>query len=135
MSEQSPTYREYYEQVRGIADGVAEALRDEGDTGHAMCRSRFCVGVDPSDLIHERIDSHAWMIYYHYQGAVMEHTDNPTYLTDAIGADALQGVTGWYDVRQAFAFWAFRADVEASYWDRFDDRGDRVQADNSAVTA
>ena len=128
MSKEPPTYHEYYEQVRGIADDVAEALRDEADTGHAM-------GVDPSDLIHERIDSHTWITYYHYQGAIMEHTDNPTALTDEIGADALQGVTGWYDIRQAFAFWAFRADVEAYYWDRFDDRGDRVQADNRAVSA
>jgi len=123
MSKEPPTYHEYWEQVHAVADEIAEALREKADAGHAM-------GVDVSDLIHERIDSHTWMTYQHYQGAVMDHTDHPTYLTDEIGPDALKDVTGWYDIRQAFAFWAFRADVEEVYWDRFDDRGDRVQEDN-----
>ena len=132
MSKEPPTYHEYWEQVHAVAGEIAEALREEADAGNAM-------GVDVSDLIHERIDSHTWMTYQHYQGAVMEHTEHPTYLTDVFGStyltdvfgtDALKEATGWYDIRQAFAFWAFRADVEEVYWDRFDDRGDRVQEDN-----
>ena len=104
--------RDYWAEVQGVADDVAETLRDYADDYDG-----------PYDVIHERVDGHQWMIYYHYQGPVMDYTDNPTALTDEMGGDALAGVTGWYDIRLRFAAWAFTADITEAYGERYDDDG------------
>ena len=104
--------RDYWTEVQGVADDVAETLRDYADDYDG-----------PYDVIHERVDGHQWMIYYHYQGPVMDYTDNPTALTDEMGGDALAGVTGWYDIRLRFAAWAFTADITEAYGERYDDDG------------
>ena len=93
-----------------VAGNVAEEMR-EGN------------GSDCHDIIHEVCDGHQWIIYYHHNLAVMEHTDNGAALMDEMGADGLTGADSWHEVCMRFAFWAFRADVEASYWERFTEQG------------
>ena len=108
------TYREYWAQVAGVADDAAEIVRDwpvaEG-------------GTDVNDVIHELVDSHQWIIYYHQNLAVMEHTDNDGAMLDHMGMDGLTGADSWHEVCVRFAFWAFWADITASYGGRFAEDG------------
>tara|TARA_R110002020_G_scaffold190519_2_gene390042 strand:- start:208 stop:588 length:381 start_codon:yes stop_codon:yes gene_type:complete len=108
------TYRDYWQQVASLADDAAETVRDyPEDEG----------GQNVHDVIHELVDSHQWIIYYHHNLAVMEHTDNGAALMDEMGADGLTGADSWHEVCVRFAWWAFSADVEASYWERFTEQG------------
>ena len=104
------TYRDYWQQVASVADDVAEEMREAAYD-------------DVSDLLWQRVDSHQWIVYYHHNLGIMEHTDNGSALMDEVGADGLTGVDSWPGVCMRFAFWAFRADVEASYWERFTEQG------------
>lgn len=108
------TYREYWAQVASVADDVAETVRDyPEDEG----------GQDVHDVIHELVDSHQWIIYYHQNLAVMEHTDNDGALLEHMGADGLAGAESWHEVCVRFAWWAFAADITASFGGRFTEDG------------
>jgi len=108
------TYREYWAQVASLADDAAETVRDyPEDEG----------GQNVHDVIHELVDSHQWIIYYHQNLAVMEHTDNDSAMLDHAGVDGLAGAESWHEVCVRFAFWAFWADITASYGRRFTEDG------------
>ena len=108
------THGEYWREVASVADEVAETVRDyPEDEG----------GQDVHEVIHERVDSHQLIIYYHQNLAVMEHTENDGALMDEMGADGFTGADSWHDVCMRFAFWAFRADVTESYGRRFTEDG------------
>ena len=104
------TYRDYWQQVASVADDVAEEMREAAYD-------------DVSDLLWQRVDSHQWIIYYHHNLAVMEHTDNGAALMDEMGADGLTGADSWHEVCTRFAFYAFLSDVEASFLARFTEAG------------
>ena len=110
------TYREYWAQVAGVADEVAEYVRHFSAGWTASWQ-------DVNDAIMERVDSHQWIIYYHQNLAVMEHTDNDGALMDHMGMDGLTGADSWHEVCVRFAFWAFWADITASYGGRFTEDG------------
>ena len=106
------TYGDYWRQVAAVADDAAEEMR-EGDDDRA----------DLGDLLWQRVDSHQWIIYYHNNLAVMEHTDNDGALLEHMGAATLADTDSWHEVCSRFAFYAFLSDVEASYWERFTEQG------------
>ena len=108
------TPHEYWAQVAGVADDVAETMRD-----YPVAEG----GQDVNEVIHERVDSHQCIIYYHQNLAVMEHTDNDGALLEHMGMDGLTGADSWHEVCVRFAFWAFWADITASYGRRFTEDG------------
>ena len=63
--------------------------------------------ISDEGLVHEGIDEDAIIIYYYGHELIMQHTDN---VRAAI--DGLDGYDSWHQVRAAFAFWAFEADVQ-----------------------
>ena len=108
------TYGAYWRQVASLADDAAETVRDyPEDEG----------GQNVHDVIHELVDSHQWIIYYHNNLAVMEHTDNDGALLDHWGADGWADTESWHEVCGRFAWWAFAADVTDSYGRRFTEDG------------
>ena len=63
--------------------------------------------ISDEGLMHEAISNDAIIIYYYGHELIMQHTDN---VRAAI--DGLEGYDSWHEVRAAFAFWAFEADVQ-----------------------
>lgn len=105
---QGMTYREYREQIEGLAECAADSARN---------------GTDYSDACHEAADGS--FCYYSDHEAVMEHTDNPDAIAE-VGLDFGQD-DDWTSIRSKFAGWAVLADVRACYSDTYDDDGHRKE--------
>jgi hypothetical protein len=66
------TYSEYREEVNTIAEDIAERMRSGEVT-------------DQSDAVHEACDSHSWVIYTHYNFAILLHCSNHDAYTEEYG--------------------------------------------------
>ena len=62
------------------------------------------------DVMHEILDGHEFIIYYHKAKAVMMHTDNEDAYFDVCGDDLPFDSFG--SMCCAFAYWAMLADVQ-----------------------
>ncbi len=110
------TYHEYWSEVTALGDAVAQELQ-----------SRHPASYDAHDELIAAVDGHQWIIYGRYHAAVMGHTANEESLIDDLGPTAaLTNAGSWADVAARFAQWSFLTDVTESYWNRFDESGERL---------
>ena len=94
------TYKEYWAEIASIIETVKEELESIGADGDDH--------EEITTAIHEIVDSHQFIIYYHKAKHVLIHTDNLEAIED-IGLDALAG-----DINKliaATAFFAMVADI------------------------
>ena len=108
-------YKEYWHEVETLADTVVEqAMQDsDNDIVDAMDRA--------SDLLHEVVDGHPWIIYNSYNLDVIRWSPNEDYATDHFGTEWLEtelkkGLDGLHN---AVAFWAFYADISEKVYGDF----------------
>lgn len=100
--------REYWNEVKATANYVValavEALEcDEKEIDEYNLRE-----VINDHILHETVDNHEFIIYYHYHNDIMSFTDNEDYLLESIGE-----ITGdsFSNILTSFAYWAFYADI------------------------
>jgi len=86
--------REYWAQVEAIAKDVTEEAVGRGD--------------EISDLLHEAIDSHSWIIYTWKAQQVMQWTDNADAIAD-VGCEFAD--KSWAEIVGQFAYYALYQDV------------------------
>ena len=94
MSDAIKNQREYYKEISALAKQIAEEV--EGDTDRA------------SDLAHEIMDGHQWIIYTYYNLQVLEHSRNESaYFENCGSLDA----DSYCDAMAKMAFAAMLQDV------------------------
>jgi len=112
-------YNEYITEINSIAASLVEAAMNETDNDRA----------DAEDLIndvflHETIDGHQWVIYYHYNDEVIQQSSNDEYYTEIYDNESVgqiisdQGLSG---IKTVIAYWAMYADVQEKLEAAFDD--------------
>ncbi len=94
-AESTLTEQSYYEEIRNIADNLAQETG--GDTDVA------------SERVHETVDGHQWIIYTHYNAQVLHCSRNEGAYFDAYGP--LEGCESYSDVTVKLAFAAMCQDV------------------------
>ena len=105
------TSNEYWEEIKSIAANLIEENQEEADE-RGDCVLEF---INDNSLDHEVIDGHQWIIYYSYNLAIIEHSDNEDYMLDCFGSEYLGCVMerdGLKGLHQAIAFHAMLADVQ-----------------------
>jgi predicted CopG family antitoxin len=86
--------REYEQEIESMAERI---IRESGEYDREM-----------SEIVHEDVDSHQWVIYSSHHADVLAHADEPDDWKHLVadGAD-------WRESMQAMAFAALRSDVWA----------------------
>lgn len=104
------SHTEYWKELEALAGSIAEEAMSECDNdlddAQEMINDR---------LLHETIDGHQWVIYYAYNLAVLQHSDNTDYMIDNLGTESAGEVLaekGLSGLHTALAFWALYADVQ-----------------------
>jgi len=96
MADTKITQSEYWKEVTSIAKGVLEEA--------AVNRQ----GSDTSDLLHEAIDGHQWIIYTWAYPYVLIHSRSEDAFFDQMGATE---ATSYQQIMQLMAFYALYQDV------------------------
>ena len=107
MGDSDWTREEYWENLRSIAMDILEEC-------NIRSKEEFRDSEKLSDRVFERVDESAWLMYSEEE--VMAWTKNANALVEEYGADALRGKKGWSEIVSAFAWSAFRADLDAEIW-------------------
>ena len=99
---------EYRQEVRDLAENLVQDVKEysNGDVFEYIRDN----GIDC-----ETVDGHQWIIYYSYNLAIIEHSDNEDYMLDCFGSEYLGCVMerdGLKGLHQAIAFHAMLADVQ-----------------------
>jgi hypothetical protein len=89
------TSAEYWAEIESLAKQVTEEAREHNR--------------DISDVLHETIDGHSWVIYYHNTWAVCFHSPHRNDFFDDFGA--ADGVESLEEILGKCAFWALYRDV------------------------
>ena len=87
------TEKQYWKEIRSLAKDADKRVKE---------------GEEPGDVLHETIDGHQWIIYYHYQPYVIAHTRNEDAVFDMVG-EVSGDSTG--AVLTQIAFYAMEQDV------------------------
>ena len=99
---------EYTAEINTIASNlIEEAMLESENLEQAQ-------EIINDHLLHEYIDGHQWVIYYAYNLAVIDNSDNPDYMVDNLGDESLAAALnqgGLDGLHTAIAFWALYADV------------------------
>jgi hypothetical protein len=89
------TEHDYWREIESLARQVTSEAREHNR--------------DISDVLHETIDGHSWVIYCHNTWAVCWHSSNHNAFFDAFGA--ADGIESLEDILGRCAFWALYRDV------------------------
>lgn len=95
MSDHEMTQREYYEQIRAIAEEIRKEAEGDNEREH--------------DLVHEAVDGHQWIIYTSYNLDVLKHSRNESAYFADFGA--LEGCNSFSEVTVKLAYAAMSRDV------------------------
>jgi len=89
------TYQEYWTEVADLAKSITEEARE--------------YDRDISEVLHETIDSHSWVIYTWKAQSIIRHSQNENYTAVNFGADSCIDANGvsW----SAIAFGCLYGDV------------------------
>lgn len=117
------SYTEYWTEVSDLATNIIEEAicnnfeNEETDTDQVM-------EIIQDTVLHEAIDGHQWVIYYHNNMDVIQHSDNDEYMIDNFGIESvgetLQG-SGLSGLHSSLAFWALHADASEKIHDLIDE--------------
>jgi len=107
------TQRTYWNEVTSIAESVTSEAFDEFDKGtqrEIMENNQLDEWRERlSDMLHETIDGHQWIIYTSYNYDVMRFSDNEGYAVSEFGAESV--IDDGALIVSAIAFWALHQDV------------------------
>ncbi len=95
QAESTLTEQSYYEEIRNIADNLAQETGGDADVA--------------SERVHETVDGHQWIIYTHYNAQVLQCSSNEGAYFDSYGP--LEGCESYSDVVVKLAFAAMCQDV------------------------
>ena len=100
--------QEYYKEIQDLAHDIwAEAL-DQSDNDKDEAQELI------NDLVHEVVDGHQWVIYYHYHDQVIRYSMNSDAYLDIYDNESLgdyvrdNGVDG---LNTMMSYWAMQQDV------------------------
>lgn len=99
------TNTEYQDEIKSLAETVVEEAKERDPDNWQD---------EISDVLHEWIDGHQWVIYNAYNLDVLQHSSNPDYYIDNFGEDDAvhvlkeRGVSGLHNV---LAYGAMYGDV------------------------
>lgn len=125
MTEMTST--EYWVEVKSCARTLIEETFEWMDDKSEMTRDeiREAVMDDINDSkLHELVDGHQWVIYNAYNLDIIQHSNNPDYMTDNFGNDQAGHILssdGLDSLHTAIAFWAFYADISEELWEIHED--------------
>ena len=85
---------EYAEEITALARSLEEQCQESGS--------------DVSDVLHEMIDGHQWVIYTHLAREVLLHSDNDCEIFDVVGPVE---VSDWGTLFSQAAYFAMVSDV------------------------
>lgn len=110
------TASEYWEEIEALAKSIPREARERGD--------------DPSDVLHETIDGHQFVIYTAEAREVLAHSPNDSAIFDEMGE---QTVSDWGTIFSQAAYFAMCADVRGhSEWSE-DPADDETEDDETEV--
>lgn len=87
------SYKEYWREVKSLAKQAKKEKR---------------AGYDPTDIVHELVDGHQWIIYTAYNPFVLIHSQNEDALFDSMGSSEFESYS---DAMAKMAYFALEADV------------------------
>ena len=105
---QEITSSHYYQECQSIADSIAKECIEESEGNRSDAEDLV------HDKLHEAIDGHQWVIYYHGNEAILSITSNEDaweecYSAEDIGRTVIE--KGMRGARTVQAFFAMEADV------------------------
>lgn len=124
--------REYWEEIKSIAEYFSDnrpaAL---GGLGWAADYSEYASREEMSNVLHEKIDGHSWVIYTGSARSAIAHSRNPNYMMEEFGSDC--SLTNFDNAR---CFWAMTADVnEQIELDKYDLEDLKLSKDRQRLAA
>ncbi len=99
---------EYTTEINSIAASIVQDAFEQCDNDEPEARDMIF-----DTLLNETVDGHQWVIYYAYNLDVIKYSDNPDYMADNFGGDALAESLkqGLDTLHMHIAYWALYADV------------------------
>lgn len=92
------TRKQYADEITSLVDSMIEEARADGDDEDAF-----------NDRVWQTIDGHQWVIYTHYNFAILYHSSNSDYAVTEWGPDGIVDADGIAWAKLAFG--ALYADV------------------------
>lgn len=89
-------YGEYWTEIGELAESICKEARERGE--------------DPTDVLHETVDGHQWVIYTAQARDVLSHSPNDEAIFEELGRQTIDGFSLIYS--QA-AYFAMQADIMA----------------------
>ena len=115
------TERDYWAEVEDLAKQIAKEARETGN--------------DRSDVAHETVDGHEWVIYTYKARFVLLYSSNEDAATDDMGRDAFDGCETLASIYERAAFFALLADVNEALADIPEDEDEDEDEDEEAASA